>query len=82
MNRYGYTLFKNMAKENIFPCNRHFCKCVEYLDFSNSSNIRFYKNCMLTAERNAKYSTYKSDNFIDKLSYNPFMKKSSYNIAD
>lgn len=82
MNRYIGTRFVNMAKENVFPCNRHFCKCVEYLDFSKSSDIRFYKNCMLTAERNAKYSTYKSDNLIDGLSYNPFMKKSSYNIAD
>lgn len=82
MNRYIGTRFVNMAKENIFPCNRHFCKCVEYLDFSKSSDIRFYKNCMLTAERNAKYSTYKSDNLIDRLSYNPFMKKSGYNIAD
>ena len=82
MNRYIGTRFVNMAKENIFPCNRHFCKCVEYLDFSKSSDIRFYKNCMLTAERNAKYSTYKSDNLIDRLSYNPFMKKSSYNISD
>ena len=77
MNRYIGTRFVNMAKENVFPCNRHFCKCVEYLDFSKSSDIRFYKNCMLTAERNAKYSTYKSDNLIDRLSYNPFMKKSS-----
>ena len=74
MNRYIGTRFVNMAKENVFPCNRHFCKCVEYLDFSKSSDIRFYKNCMLTAERNAKYSTYKSDNLIDRLSYNPFMK--------
>ncbi len=82
MNRYIGTRFVNMAKENVFPCNRHFCKCVEYLDFSKSSDIRFYKNCMLTAERNAKYSTYKSDNLIDRLSYNPFMKKSSYNISD
>ena len=74
MNRYIGTRFVNIAKENVFPCNRHFCKCVEYLDFSKSSDIRFYKNCMLTAERNAKYSMYKSDNLIDRLSYNPFMK--------
>ena len=84
MNRYIGTRFVNMAKENVFPCNRHFCKCIEYLDFSNSSNIRFYKNCMLTADRNAKYSKdiYRSENLIQELSYNPFMKKSSYNIAD
>tara|TARA_B100000745_G_C20073633_1_gene366594 strand:+ start:619 stop:852 length:234 start_codon:yes stop_codon:yes gene_type:complete len=77
MTRYIGTLFVNMAKENIFPCNRYFCKCVEYLDFSKSSDIRFYKNCMLTAERNAKYSResiYKSENLIQGLSYNPFMK--------
>ena len=40
---------------------------------------------MQTAERNAKYSReniYKSENLIQELSYNPFMKKSSYNIAD
>ena len=77
MNRYIGTRFINMAKENILPCNRHFCKCVEYLNFTKESDIQFYKNCMLTAERNAKYSRdniYKSKNLIQELSYNPFMK--------
>ena len=67
-----------MAKENILPCNRYFCKCIEYLNFSKNKDIQFYKNCMLTAERNAKYSTRneipKSDNLIQALTYNPFMK--------
>ena len=76
MNRYIGTRFINMAKDNIFPCNRRVCKCVEYLNFTKDSDIQFYKNCMLTAERNDKYSKdiYKSENLIQELSYNPFMK--------
>ena len=41
MTRYIGTRFINMAKENILPCNRHFCKCVEYLNFTKDSDIQF-----------------------------------------
>ena len=29
----------------IMPCNKFFCKCVEYLNFSKSKDLNKYKNC-------------------------------------
>ena len=37
-----------IAKENIFPCGRYFCVCVEYLNFKEKKDVQFYKNCMIT----------------------------------
>jgi len=36
-----------LAKENIIPCSRHFCLCIEYLNFSTKKDVQYYKNCMI-----------------------------------
>ena len=47
---------------NIFPCNKYFCKCVEYLNFANKKHINIYKHCYITSNNNLKYNK--------KLTYN------------
>ncbi len=37
-----------IAKENIFPCGRYFCVCVEYLNFGKKIDVERYKQCMVT----------------------------------
>lgn len=44
-----------MENENIFPCNRVFCKCVEYLDFGKKKDIKYYHQCFITYMNNKKY---------------------------
>ena len=41
-----------LAKENIIPCSRHFCLCIEYLNFSTKKDVQYYKNCMIIQEEN------------------------------
>ena len=36
-----------IAKENITPCSRRFCLCIEYLNFSTKKDLQYYKNCMI-----------------------------------
>ena len=36
-----------IVNENIFPCTRHFCRCIEYLNFSKKKDVGYYKNCMI-----------------------------------
>ena len=36
-----------LANENIVPCSRHFCLCIEYLNFSTKKDVQYYKNCMI-----------------------------------
>ena len=40
---------------NIFPCNKYFCKCVEYLNFANKKHLSIYKHCFITSNNNLKY---------------------------
>ena len=40
---------------NIFPCNKYFCKCVEYLNFANKKHMNIYKHCYITSNNNLKY---------------------------
>ena len=44
-----------MKPIDIFPCNKHFCLCVEYLDFGIEKNRNRYKQCYITSGNNAKY---------------------------
>ncbi len=48
-----------MKNENIFPCNKLFCKCVEYLDFGKKKDIVYYRHCYITAMNNKKYEVKK-----------------------
>lgn len=41
---------------NIFPCNKYFCKCVEYLNFANKKHMNIYKHCLITSNNNLKYN--------------------------
>ena len=43
-----------IVKENIFPCGRMLCLCVEYLDFSKKNHVERYKQCMVTDLKNNK----------------------------
>ena len=36
-----------IAKENISPCSKRFCLCIEYLNFSKKKDLQYYKNCMI-----------------------------------
>jgi hypothetical protein len=36
----------------IFKCDRYFCLCIEYLDFSKKKDVSYYKQCMITAMKN------------------------------
>ena len=40
---------------DIFPCNNHFCKCIEYLDFTNKQQIEYFKQCQVTHNNNSKF---------------------------
>lgn len=44
-----------MNAHNIYPCHKHFCLCVEYLNFGKEKDRQTYKNCYITSENNAKY---------------------------
>ena len=50
------------------PCNRYFCKCVEYLNFSKSKDLNKYKHCFITANNNLKYK-YNNKNHNIKSKY-------------
>tara|TARA_B110000285_G_scaffold233427_2_gene307218 strand:- start:2802 stop:2996 length:195 start_codon:yes stop_codon:yes gene_type:complete len=41
-----------MLPKNIYPCSRHLCKCIEYLDLSKQVNINRYTNCYNLALKN------------------------------
>ena len=28
------------VSQNIYPCSRYFCKCIEYLDFTKQNNMK------------------------------------------
>jgi len=40
---------------NLYPCNKYFCKCIEYLNFGNIKHINIYKHCLITSNNNLKY---------------------------
>ena len=40
---------------NILPCNKYFCKCIEYLNFGNKKHLNLYKHCFITSNNNLKY---------------------------
>jgi len=44
-----------MNMSDIYPCHKHICLCVEYLDFGKSKDRDRYKHCFITADNNAKY---------------------------
>ena len=52
-----------IAKENITPCSRRFCLCIEYLNFSTKKDLQYYKNCMINdlKDDDRRHSLYKFD---------------------
>ena len=36
-----------LAKDNILPCSRRFCLCIQFLNFSKKKDVQYYKNCMI-----------------------------------
>lgn len=55
---------KRMIMEDIYPCSKHFCICIEYLDFSKQKDLYKYEHCYITNLRNNKYNT-KINNYYD-----------------
>ena len=51
---------------DIFPCNNYFCKCIEYLDFTNKQQIEYFKQCQITHNNNSKYER---NNFNKNLNF-------------
>ena len=59
-----------IAKENIFPCGKRFCLCIEYLNFSKKKDVQYYKNCMINdlKEDYKEHRMYRFEtNYQDKL---------------
>ena len=58
---------------NIFPCNKYFCKCVEYLNFANKKHLNIYKHCYITSNNNLKYNkkvSYTNNGYHNKPLFN------------
>ena len=55
--RFAGNPFKTSSIKNmdIFPCNNYFCKCIEYLDFTNKQQIEYFKHCQITHNNNSKF---------------------------
>lgn len=66
-----------MNAHNIYPCHKHFCLCVEYLNFGKEKDRQTYKNCYITSENNAKYEKTSVPNY----SYDDLMNKYSDKIV-
>ena len=60
--------YKKVSIKNvdIFPCNNYFCKCIEYLDFTNKQQIEYFKQCQITHNNNSKYER---NNFNKNLNF-------------
>lgn len=56
---------------NLYPCNKYFCKCIEYLNFANKKHISIYKHCYITSNNNLKYkkNTNNTNNINDGFHY-------------
>ena len=70
---------------NIFPCNKYFCKCVEYLNFANKKHMNIYKHCLITSNNNLKYKVTHSTNingFHSSLLYDANKQKNYKNYSE
>ena len=55
-----YNAISRISKiNNIVPCQRYMCICVEYLDFGKTTDFNKYKHCHITYRNNVKY--YRND---------------------
>ena len=52
----------SIKKLNIFPCNNYFCKCIEYLDFTNKEQLEYFKQCQITTA--GYYSLIEGERYI------------------
>ena len=62
---------------NIFPCNKYFCKCVEYLNFANKKHMNIYKHCLITSNNNLKYNNKLMYNTNDGYHNQPLFNKAN-----
>ena len=65
MSRLIQKIIHPIAKENIMPCSRRFCLCIEYLNFSTKKDVQYYKNCMINDLKNddKRHSLYTFDTY-------------------
>ena len=56
---------KNFIQEEINPCGKHLCLCVEYLNFGKKKDRDRYKHCYITHENNEKYEKYNYEKDYD-----------------
>ena len=54
---------RKMIMEEIYPCTKTFCVCIEYLDFSKKKDIYKYEHCYITDMRNNKYKPKEKNSF-------------------
>ncbi len=52
MSSYIGKIVFPIAKNDIVPCGKFFCICVEYLDFGNKKDVNKYRQCMITDLKN------------------------------
>ncbi len=57
-----------VTKENIYPCRRYFCRCIEYLNFEKKKDVLYYKNCMINDFKNDEKSNHPIYTFEQKKS--------------
>ncbi len=65
---------RKMIMEEIYPCTKTFCVCIEYLDFSKKKDLYKYEHCYITDMRNNKYKTNK-ENYITFYDYKKVNQK-------
>lgn len=54
---------KRMIMEDIYPCSKHICVCIEYLDFSKQKDLYKYEHCYITDLRNNRYKPTEKNSF-------------------
>jgi len=48
-------------------CGKHFCLCVEYLDFGKKKDREKYRHCYITQKNNERYEIDKKKPTLDEI---------------
>ena len=57
----------NNLPKIINPCSRYFCKCVEYLNFSQKKDIKTYNVCYHLSLKNKEYRISQWEKIVRKI---------------
>jgi len=58
---------QQIVQGGINHCGKHFCLCVEYLDFGKKKDRERYKHCYITQQNNEKYEIEKKNPTYDEI---------------